>query len=78
VLINKVSNGCLIAENAKQFAFYINKLLSDSQFYNQLHTQGLEFYKCYYAPNNEIKILDECFLRKENIDMEGFDFTDIK
>ncbi len=72
-LINKVSNGCVIAENAKQFAFYINKLLSDSQFYNQLHMQGLEFYESYYAPNNEIKILNECFLGKENTDIEGID-----
>lgn len=77
-LVNKVSNGCLIADDPNQFAFYINKLLSDSQFYNQLQTQGAQFYESYYAPNNEIRILDECFLGKENIDIEESNLRDVK
>lgn len=75
-LINKVSNGCLIAENAKQFAFYINRLLSDSQFYNQLHSEGIEFYNNHYTAKNEIKMLNACFLGIE--DIEGYDLKDMK
>lgn len=65
-LINKVSNGCLVAETAKQFAFYINKLLIDTQFYNRIKIQGVDFYNNNYALDNEIKILDDCFLRNRN------------
>lgn len=44
-LPDKTECGCLVAEDAKEFAEYINKLTSDDNFYNEVSEKIKNYYK---------------------------------
>ena len=57
-LINKTENGCLVTDNAEQFAKNITKLIEDNQFYNDISHKANQFYKAYLSENAIYSKLD--------------------
>ena len=48
-LYNKFDNGCLVANNEKDFLKYINRLLKDNEHYNFIKERGEYYFKTYYS-----------------------------
>ncbi|MFZ4261734.1 glycosyltransferase [Sphingobacterium sp. HJSM2_6] len=61
-LVNKIENGCLIAQNPKDFANFMTQLLTDENFYKQIANQGINFFSLYHHPKFEKRILDSTLL----------------
>lgn len=66
-LINKMNNGCLVAEDAIQFAKYIRKLLEDVVFYETQCDYAWNFYQSFYTVDKEHAVLDKIFLEREEM-----------
>ncbi|MBQ4646307.1 MAG: glycosyltransferase family 4 protein [Candidatus Gastranaerophilales bacterium] len=47
--IDKSNNGCLVSDNPKEFASYIEKLLEDSEFYNLAQKNTIEYFKSNFS-----------------------------
>lgn len=60
-LPNKINNGCLVSDDAKEFANHIVRLLSDEVLYNQLSKQAYDLYEAYFNPEVRYKQLDLIF-----------------
>lgn len=61
-LVNKSQNGCLIANEEKEFARYILKLLSDEIFYTQHQIEARSYFEKHHHPELETKFLDKIFM----------------
>jgi glycosyltransferase involved in cell wall biosynthesis len=62
-LLNKTKNGCLVTNNEVEFAQYINELLNNEIFYQQISNEAKSFFN--ETLNQEIvyKNLDKIFIR---------------
>ena len=60
-LPNKINNGCLVSDDANQFASNIVELLENHELYNKMSEQGYDLYKAYFNPEVRYKQLDEIF-----------------
>ena len=61
-LPDKTECGCLVTEDAKEFAGYINKLTSDDNFYNEVSEKIKNYYKKIFdREKNKNKISDILF-----------------
>ena len=47
--IDKSNNGCLVSDNPKEFASYIEKLIEDSEFYNLAQKNTIEYFKSNFS-----------------------------
>lgn len=65
-LINKIDNGCLVANDAKAFADYIKRLLEDDRFYKDISQQAVRYFSLYHKPEMERSVLDRALLTKES------------
>lgn len=61
-LVNKSQNGCLIANEEKEFARYILKLLSDQIFYTQHQIEARLYFEKHHHPELETQFLDKTFM----------------
>lgn len=61
-LVNKSQNGCLIANEEKEFARYILKLLSDQTFYTQHQIEARSYFEKHHHPKLETQFLDKIFM----------------
>ncbi|WP_336830489.1 glycosyltransferase [Sphingobacterium multivorum] len=61
-LVNKINNGCLVADNEVQFADGIKRLMEDTRFYSKQKEYAEVFYHSFYTFEKESMILDELFL----------------
>lgn len=61
-LVNKINNGCVVADNEIQFADSIKRLLEDSAFYLELKEYAQVFYHSFYTQEREESILNSVFL----------------
>lgn len=61
-LVNKSQNGCLIANEEKEFARYILKLLSDQTFYTQHQIEARSYFEKHHHPELETQFLDKTFM----------------
>ena len=56
-LPDKTECGCLVAEDEKDFAEYINKLISDEKFYNEVSQKIKNYYnKIFDREKNKDKL----------------------
>lgn len=62
-LINKINNGCIVADDAAHFASSIERLLQDNVFYTKQCENAHIFYQSFYTFDNERKILDKIFIQ---------------
>lgn len=62
-LINKINNGCIVVDNAQNFARSITKLLSDEVYCQEIAQQAREFHQSFYTPENEIDMLNKTFIK---------------
>lgn len=60
-LPGKVGNGCLLANNADEFAAHIDKLLSDEEFYLKTSGDGVNMFKNFFDKRTCYQYLDEIF-----------------
>jgi len=61
-LINKINNGCLVADNEVQFADGIKRLMEDTSFYSKQKEYAQVFYHSFYTREHEESILNSVFL----------------
>lgn len=61
-LINKINNGCLVADNEVQFAHEIKLLLENDSFYSKQREYAQSFYHSFYTREHEESILNGMFL----------------
>ncbi len=61
-LLNKTNNGCLVTNDASQFAAYITKLLNDELFYAHHSKNATKFFDETLSTEVVYKKLDELFL----------------
>ncbi len=66
-LSNKTNNGCWVAENEKEFAENIIKLLNNPELYKKYKKQSVEYFLENYSKEIGYKKLDSIF-SKENVD----------
>lgn len=57
-LVNKRENGCLIADDAMQFAYFINRLIDDQKHYIVTSEQALRYYQQYHSVDYLYSVLD--------------------
>lgn len=60
-LPNKINNGCLVSDDANQFASNIVELLENHELYDKMSEQGYDLYEAYFNPEVRYKQLDEIF-----------------
>ena len=53
--------GCLVTEDAKEFAGYINKLIGNNKFYNQVSFEIIAYYKKVFNKKKYIETLEGIF-----------------
>lgn len=58
-LLNKINNGCLVTNNAKKYANYIDQLLTDEVFYTEQSSYATKFF---------IQTLEEAIVSEKLID----------
>jgi glycosyltransferase involved in cell wall biosynthesis len=58
---NKGQNGCLISDDAIQFAEYIRSVISDNDLRERLSLEGTKQYELYFNPTFAKKVLSEIF-----------------
>jgi len=63
-LVNKVQNGCLVAEDGSDFARAIMELAHDERHYEQLGKEGIDFYDSFYTQQKEWDLFDRKFIRR--------------
>lgn len=63
-LINKINNGCLVADSDVQFADFIKSLMDDTSFYLKQKEYAQVFYHSFYTREHEEAILNSVFLEK--------------
>lgn len=61
-LLNKTNNGCLVTNDANEFAAYITKLLNDSSFYELHSKKATNFFDETLSNEVVYKTLDDLFL----------------
>ncbi|MDR2273091.1 MAG: glycosyltransferase family 4 protein [Sphingobacterium sp.] len=66
-LVNKINNGCVVANDEIHFARAIIDLLEDNVFYTRQSDYARVFYKSFYASEYEKRILDSVFLDAKSI-----------
>ncbi|MEI2271058.1 glycosyltransferase family 4 protein [Sphingobacterium sp. ML3W] len=66
-LVNKINNGCVVANDEIHFAHAIIDLLEDNVFYKRQSEYARVFYKSFYACEYETRILDRVFLDAKSI-----------
>ena len=59
--LDKTENGCLLSDDAVEFANNINKLLNDKEFYEQVSKKEQEYFKKYFSVEKAKKVLKEVF-----------------
>lgn len=62
-LLNKSNNGCLVTNNANNFAANIEKLLLDTIFYKKIQQQAKDYFIDSHSDQNQYQKLDEIFLK---------------
>ncbi len=60
-LINKVDNGCLVADTGLDFANQIKKLLINDDFYNKTRDEAVSYFVNNHSPTKEDEILSQIF-----------------
>lgn len=60
-LLNKTNNGCLVSDDKNEFAAYINKLLTDDNFYDKISAEALSFFNNHHSLKANYKSLDNLF-----------------
>lgn len=60
-LPNKIDNGCLVTDDAREFADYANQLLTDPSKYSEIANQSKKLYSSYFLLERRLKQLDELF-----------------
>lgn len=63
-LVNKVQNGCIVAEDGSDFARAIMELTHDERHYEQLSKEGIDFYDSFYTQQKEWDLFDRKFIRR--------------
>lgn len=61
-LVNKINNGCLVADNEVHFADGIKRLMEDTSFYLKQKEYAQMFYRSFYTREHEESILNSLFL----------------
>lgn len=61
-LLNKVNNGCIVAENGQEFAEGILRLMHDESYYEKHRHDARSYFQLCHAPSLEKKMLDGIFL----------------
>lgn len=61
-LVNKTDNGCFVADDAVEFADYMQRLLNDATTYRTKRQEGIHFIQSHYSREKELKMLDAVFL----------------
>ena len=61
-LLNKTNNGCLITNEETKFASYIEKLISDNEFYNYHSVLAKDYFLNNHEKNKTYDQLDKIFL----------------
>jgi len=61
-LINKSDNGCIVSNNAKEFAQNIHLLLTNEDLYKKTSMNAVEYFKNNHAPEKELAFLEDVFL----------------
>ena len=51
--------GCLVTQNAEEFAAYINRLVSDSDFYNDMAKRISQYYRQVFDRKKYVKLLED-------------------
>ncbi|MBD5405386.1 glycosyltransferase family 4 protein [bacterium] len=59
--LDKTENGCLLTDDAVEFANNINKLLNDKEFYEQVSRKEQEYFKKYFSVERAKRILKDVF-----------------
>ncbi|KAF2515520.1 glycosyltransferase [Flavobacterium zhairuonense] len=60
-LLNKSNNGCLVSNDPKEFAAYIDKLLNDENFYNTISAEATAFFNNHHSLEANYYALDKAF-----------------
>jgi glycosyltransferase involved in cell wall biosynthesis len=60
-LVNKSNNGCLVSNDPSQFADYINKLLTDSDFYHKISIEASSYFNTHHSLDSTYSMLDKIF-----------------
>lgn len=60
-LVNKINNGCLLANTAEEFASQVKRLLSDEAFYSQHRVEAINLIQTYYSREAEQAIFNASF-----------------
>lgn len=60
-LLNKRENGCLIADDAKQFVRLITQLTDNQKQYVAIHEEAQQYYRRYHSIDHVYAILDHAF-----------------
>ncbi|MXO07343.1 glycosyltransferase [Flavobacterium sp. HBTb2-11-1] len=60
-LVNKSHNGCLVSNDPNQFADYINKLLTDSDFYRKISSEANSYFSAHHSLEATYSLLDKVF-----------------
>jgi glycosyltransferase involved in cell wall biosynthesis len=55
-LINKVNNGCLVADSPEEFANHIVRLLEDNDFFEKKKIEAFEYFQNCHSPSLEKKL----------------------
>lgn len=63
-LVNKSDNGCIVANEPKEFAEFINKLLMDDDFYKVQQQLACDFFKENHNIENEKAYFNQLFCQK--------------
>lgn len=67
-LLNKTGNGCVVANSGTAFGNAINKLLSDSVYYDEMKEDGARFFQKNHSRQHFLKILSRKFT-----DIKGYE-----
>ncbi|PBJ12815.1 glycosyltransferase [Flavobacterium sp. ACN6] len=60
-LVNKTNNGCLVSDDANEFANDVHKLLTDEDFYIKISSEAASFFNNHHSLKANYKILDKIF-----------------
>lgn len=62
-LMNKTGNGCLVAEDANEFASHIIRLMEDDLFYHTIRSQAAQYFQNCHASSKEDQLFTSIFER---------------
>lgn len=63
-LVNKIQNGCVLAEDGSDFAQAIMELANDEKQYQQISKEGIDFYDSFYTQQKEWDLFDRKFIKR--------------